>query len=84
MERTPRKCFGCASEDHMIAKCPRPPKDHGKRRNQVPFNEKSNRASDNGDNNNDQKIYPSMACMSSNDELSSEKYGDSSKLTNYI
>ena len=22
MERTPRRCFRCGSEDHMIAKCP--------------------------------------------------------------
>ena len=24
MERPPRKCFRCGSEDHMIAKCPKP------------------------------------------------------------
>ena len=23
MKRTPRKCFRCGSEDHMIAKCPK-------------------------------------------------------------
>ena len=25
-ERPPQKCFICGSEDHMIAKCPKPPK----------------------------------------------------------
>ena len=27
-ERTPRKCFICGSEDHLIKKCPKPPKDN--------------------------------------------------------
>ena len=27
-ERTPRKCFICGSEYHMITKCPNPPKDN--------------------------------------------------------
>ena len=58
MKHTPRKCFRCGSEDHMIAKCPK----------QVCFNEKVNCACDNGENNNDCKIYASMARMSSNDE----------------
>ena len=31
MERTPRKCFICGSEDHMIEKFPNPPKDNEKR-----------------------------------------------------
>ena len=35
-------------------------------------------------NNNDQKIYASIACMSSNDECPSESYGDSLQLTNWI
>ena len=30
MERPPRKCFICGSEDHMIAKCPKPSKDNEK------------------------------------------------------
>ena len=38
-ERPPWKCFRCESEDHMIAKCPKPPKDNEKWRNQVRFNE---------------------------------------------
>ena len=27
-ERTPCKCFRCGSEDTMIVKCPKPPKDN--------------------------------------------------------
>ena len=65
-ERTPWKYFRCGSEDHMITKCPKPPKVNEKRRNQVRFNEKGNRACDNGKNNSDQKIYASMARMSGN------------------
>ena len=34
-ERMPRKCIICVSEDHMIAKFPKPAKDNEKRRNQV-------------------------------------------------
>ena len=45
----------------MIVKFPKPPKDNEKRRKQVRFNEKVNRASDNGKNNSDQKIYVYMA-----------------------
>ena len=66
----------------MIAKCPKPPKYNEKRKRQVRFNENFNRACDNGKNNDDHKIYASMARMSSNDERSSEKYGDSLQLTN--
>ena len=83
-ERPPRKCFICGSEDHNIAKCPKPPKDNEKRRKQVRFNEKGNRACDNGEDNNYHKIYASMARMSSNDENKSVKYGDSLQLTNWI
>ena len=60
----------------MIAKCTNPPKDNEKQRKQVRFNEKGNRACDNGKNNGDQNIYVSMARMSSNDEHSSENYGE--------
>ena len=48
------------------------------------MNEKGNRACDNGQNNDDHKVYRSMAQMSSNNKRSSEKYGDSSQLTNWI
>ena len=34
-ERTPWKCFRCGSEDHMIAKCPKPPKDNEKLQKKV-------------------------------------------------
>ena len=68
----------------MIKKCPKPQKDNEKRRNQLRFNEKVNRACNNGEDNNDHKIYASMARMSSDDEHKSVKYGDSSQLTNCI
>ena len=83
-ERLPRKCFRCGYEDHMIAKCPKPPKYNEKRRKQVRFNEKGNHACDNGEDNDDHKIYPSMEHMSSDDERKSVKYGDSSQLINCI
>ena len=56
MERTPWKCFRCGYEDHMIGKCPKPPKDNEKWKKQVSLNEKGNSACNNGENNNDQKI----------------------------
>ena len=34
-ERPPRKCFRYGSEDHMITKCPKPPKDNEKRQRLV-------------------------------------------------
>ena len=68
----------------MIAKCPKPPKDNEKRRKQVRFNEKVNRACKNGKNDDDHKIYASMAQMSSDEERKSGKYGDSLQLTNWI
>ena len=83
-ERTSRKCFRCGSEDHLIVKCPKPPKGNEKRRNQLCFNEKGQRACNNGENNNDQKLYASMVYMSSNDECPSGNFGDSSQLTNWI
>ena len=68
----------------MIAKCPKPPKDSEKQRKSVRFNEKGNRACDNGEDDNDHKIYASIARMYSDDERKSGKYGDSSQLTNWI
>ena len=44
IERTHHKCFSCGSEDHIIAKFQKPPKDNEKRRKQVDFSEKGNRA----------------------------------------
>ena len=68
----------------MITKCPKPPKDNKKRRKQVRFNEKGNRACDNDKDTDDHKIYASMAQMYSNDKRKSEKYGDFPKSTNCI
>ena len=51
--RPTRKFFRCGSEDHMIAKCPKLPKDNEKRRKQVRFNEKGNSACNNGEDNYD-------------------------------
>ena len=68
----------------MIAKFPKPPKYNEKRRNQVRFNEKGNRACNNGEDNNDHKIYACIARMSSDDERKSVKYSDSLQLTNWI
>ena len=68
----------------MIEKCTTPPKDNETQRKQVHFNEKGNHAYNNGKNNDDHKIYASMARMSNNAEQKSEKYGDNSQLTNWI
>ena len=61
----------------MIAKCPKPQKYNEKRQRQVRFNDKGNRACNNGKDNDYRKIYKSMAQMSSYDERESVKYGDS-------
>ena len=45
----------------MIAKCTKPPKDSEKLRKSVRFNEKGNRACDNGKDDSDHKIYAYMA-----------------------
>ena len=83
-EMTPRKCFRYGSEDHLIEKCPDPPKENEKRRKQVRLNEKVNLVCNNGENNSDQNIYESMARMYGNDNFSSGNFGDSSQLTNWI
>ena len=83
-ERPPWKCYRCGSEDHMIAKCPNPPKDNEEQRKQVRLNEKGNRACDNGEDHDDHNIYASISRMSSDDKRKSGKYGDSSQLTNWI
>ena len=49
-----------------------------KRKNQVRFNKKGNRACDNGKNSNDQKIYLCIAHMSGNDQFPIRKFSDSS------
>ena len=83
-ERTPQIGFRCGYEDHLIAKCPKPPKENEKQGNRVRLNEKGNRANDIGENNSDQRIYASMARISGNDECPSGNFGDSSQLTNWI
>ena len=82
------KCFTCGSVDHLIDKCLKPPKYEKKRQNQVCFNERGNcspqKESENGDNDNNQKIYAYMARMSVNDQSSGRDFGDSSQSTNCI
>ena len=68
-DRPARKCFRCGSEDHMIAKCPKPPKDSEKRCKSERSKEKGNRTCDYSADDNDHKIYASMARMSSDDNL---------------
>ena len=59
--RPARKCFRCGSEDHMIEKCPKPPKESEKRGKYEKSKEKGNCACDNSKDENDHKIYASMA-----------------------
>ena len=80
--RPERKCFKCGSEDHIIEKCPKPPKDIEKRHKSEKSKEKSNCACNNSDDDNDLKVYASMAQMSSDDKIENKDYGDSSQLTN--
>ena len=68
----------------MIAKCTKPPRDSEKRRKYGKSKEKCNRACDNSDDENDLKVYASMARMSSDDNRKSKDYGDSLQLTNWI
>ena len=55
-DRPARKCFRCGSEDHFIAKCPKPSKDSEKRRKSEKSKEKGNCACDNSDDDNDLKV----------------------------
>ena len=68
----------------MITKCPNPPKDSEKRRKSDKSNEEGNRACDNSDDENDLKLYATMARMSNDDKREIKDYGDSSQLTNWI
>ena len=71
-KRTLQKCFRYVSEDHIIAKCPKPPKENEKRKIQVHFNEIGNCASqkefENEKNNHNQYIYEFIARMSNYDK----------------
>ena len=79
-----QKCFRCGSEDHMIAKCSKPPKESEKRRKSEKSKEKGNRACDNRDDDDELKVYASMARMSNDEKRENKDYGDSSQLTNWI
>ena len=83
-DRPTRKCFRCGSEDHLIAKCPKPPKDSEKRRKSDKAKEKGNIAKDNSNDDYDLKVYASMARMSNDDVRENKDYGDSSQLTNWV
>ena len=76
--------FRCGSEDHLITKFLKLPKDNEKRQKQVRLNEKVSRACDNGTNKNDQNIYASIARISGNDRFPSGTIGDISQFTNWI
>ena len=67
----------------MIAKCPKPPKDSEKRRKSEKSKKKGNGACENSNDDNDIKVYASMARMSSDDKRKSKDYGESSQLTNW-
>ena len=86
-DRPAWKCFRCRSEDHLIAKCPKPPKD-GEKKNgkKVSFKDKEmgNSAKDNSDNDDDLKVYASMAQMSNDGVSKNKDCGDISELTNWI
>ena len=62
----------------MIAKCLKPPKDSEKRHKSENSKEKSNRACDNSDDDNELKVYASIARMSNDDKRENKYYGDSS------
>ena len=55
-DRPARKCFRCGSEDHLIAKCSKPPKDSEKRLKSDKSKEKVNCACDNSDDDNELKV----------------------------
>ena len=80
-ERIPQKVFRCGSEDHLIAKYPKPPKEIERCQNQVYFNEIVNSAPqkecNNGKNNNNQNIFTSIARISDNEEGPSKNFSDS-------
>ena len=79
-----RKCFRCGSEDHLITECPKPPKDGKKKRNSDKSKEKGNSAKYNSDDDDDLKVYASMARMSNDDVRENKNYGDSLQSTNWI
>ena len=86
-DRPPRKCFRCGPKIILIAKCPKPPKDREKKnekKENFKNKEKGNCARNNSHDEDDLKVYASMARMSNDDVRKSKDYGDSSQLTNWI
>ena len=68
----------------MIAKCPQPPRDSEKRHESEKSKEKGNRACNISNDENELKIYASMAQMSIDDKRENKDYGNTSQLTNWI
>ena len=68
----------------MTVKYPKTPNDSEKRRTSEKSKEKGNSACDNSNDDNDHKVYASMARISIDDKRESKDYGDSSQLTNWI
>ena len=66
-DRPARKCFRCGYEDHLIEKCPKPPKDSEKRLKSDKSKKKDNSVKDNSDDDDDLKVYASMAQISNDD-----------------
>ena len=56
---------------------PKPAKDGKNKRKKVSFNEQGNSVKNNSDNENDLKVYASMARMSNDDVSEKKDYGDS-------
>ena len=83
-DRLARKCYRCGSEDNLIVKFPKPPKYSEKKLNSEKSKEKGNCACDNSDDENDLKVYTSMAPMSNDAKRKIKDYDDSSQLTNCI
>ena len=73
-----RKFFRCGSEDHLISKCPKTPKDSEKRRKSDKAKEKGNSAKENSGDDGEIKVYAYMAQMSNNNVMENKDYGDSS------
>ena len=65
-------------------RCPKQPKDGKKKCKKVSFKEKGNSVKDNSEDDDDLKVYASMARMSNDDVSEKKDYGDSSQLTNWI
>ena len=74
--RPTRKCFRCGSEDHLIAKCPKTPKDSEKRCKSDKAKGKGNSAKDNSDGDNDLKVYASIARMSNDEKRKNKDLSD--------